>query len=372
MVSSVLRTLFGLGLLALPAFAHVQAAEVKRPGNAAAAISLGLIASDATGTETTLAAEMAELFVAGPSLRVSPKPGDGGRNNLVRLLTEPGIDVAFVSTDALLDTGSHELDSSLPGRIELVARLGPQEIHVVARQDVAELADLAGRKVNFGPAGGSSAVTAERLFKTLNIQVEPQALGPRAALAQLQRGAIDAAVVVGGKPEPLIGKIPSGLGIHLLPIPFAAAVENSYLPARFEHDDYPNLIETETSVPSLATGMVLLAARSKNDQGSAGRVAGFIETLFSRFGELERPGHHPKWREINLAATLPGLTRAAAADAWIARRPIEDSSHVAVSGSPVGTSVEASAAGATSLPMSQNQKDALFKGFVEWQRAKRH
>jgi len=328
-VRAVLRILAALsvGLLASPG-----------PGRAQA-LSLGLIGGDAAGTESVLAAEMAELFAGAPALRVVPKSGDAGRSNLARLLTEPGTDIAFVAADALTDAG--DPGGSLLSRVTLVARLG--------------------RKVNFGPAGGSAALAAERLFKALNIAVAPQALELRASLAQLQRGAIDAVVVVGGKPVPIISQIPSGLGIHLLPVPFAAAVEDAYLPARFDHDDYPNLIETETSVPSLATGMVLLAARGKNDAGADDRVATFIEALFSRFGELDRPGHHAKWREVNLAATLPGWTRAPVAEAWLARRP-----------SSVGNAIEASAAGPAPLPMSEDQKEALFKGFVEWQRAKRH
>jgi uncharacterized protein len=349
MVSIVMRTLFGLilGLIALPVPGHAQA------------VSLGLMAGDAGATESVFAAEMAELFAAGPSLRVLPRPGDAGHGNLARLLTEPGIDVAFVSTDALVDASAREF-GDLRARLELVAR-----------HDITRLEDLAGHKVNFGPAGGSAAVTGERLFKMLNIQVEPQALDLRAAFAQLQRGAIGAAVIVGGKPVPIVSKIPAGLGIHLLPIPFPAAVEDTYLPARFDHDDYPNLIETETSVPSLATGIALLAARGKDDPGAPDRVALFIETLFSRFAELERPDRHAKWREINLAATLPAFARAPAAEAWLAGRPGTDGP-IAASGSPVGTSIEASAAGAVPLPMSEDQKEALFKRFVEWQRAKRH
>jgi hypothetical protein len=33
----------------------------------------------------------------------------------------------------------------------------------------------------------------------------------------------------------------------------------------------------------------------------------FVRTLFSRFPTLKAGPHHPKWEEVNLAATLPGL-----------------------------------------------------------------
>ena len=175
--------------------------------------------------------------------------------------------------------------------------------------DIDSLADLAGKKVNFGPDGGSSAVTARILFRALNIAVEPVALDGRAAIEQLTQGAIAASVIVGAKPMPMIAGIPENQGLHLLPVAFGAGLEAVYLPTGFDHDDYPNLIEMETEIPSVATGMVLLAAASKDDPGHADRVAQLVDTLFSRFGELKKDGRHPKWREINLAASLPGWTR---------------------------------------------------------------
>ena len=99
----------------------------------------------------------------------------------------------------------------------MVARLCPQEVHVLARAGIDSLADLAGKKVNFGTDGGSSAVTARILFRALNIEVEPVALDGRAAIEQLTQGAIAASVFVGAKPMPVIAGIPANQGLHLLP-----------------------------------------------------------------------------------------------------------------------------------------------------------
>src|SRR5262249_6021662 len=153
----------------------------------------------------------------------------------------------------------------------------PQEVHILARTGINSLAVLAGRKVNFGPAGGSSAVTATILFRTLNIEVEPVALDGRDAIEQLRQGAIAASVFVGAKPMPLIAGIPANQGLHLLPVAFGGGLEAVYLPTGFDHDDYPNLIEMETEIPSVATGMALLAAASKDDPGHAERVAQLVD-----------------------------------------------------------------------------------------------
>jgi hypothetical protein len=117
------------------------------------------------------------------------------------------------------------------------------------------------------PVGSSSAATAAALFKALSISVEAESLDASAAIERLKQGTIDAAVIVGEKPYPLIGAVPANSGVHLLPIPFGAPLETAYLPTRIDQRNYPNLIQTGGEVPTVATRMVLLAA--KGDPRSA-------------------------------------------------------------------------------------------------------
>src|SRR5680860_861967 len=75
----------------------------------------------------------------------------------------------------------------------------------------------------------------------------------------------------------------------------------------------------------------------------------------------------PKWREVNLAASLPGFKRSRAAEAWLAGRSDQPARPMAAS---------ASAAQAPGLPealiMSKEQQEALFTRFIEWRRGKEH
>ncbi len=50
------------------------------------------------------------------------------------------------------------------------------------------------------------------------------------------------------------------------------------------------------------------------------RVARFVDLLFTRMDKLQAPGFDPKWKSINLAATVPGLDRFAAAQEWLDRQ----------------------------------------------------
>ncbi|MCJ7526775.1 MAG: hypothetical protein MUO37_01475 [Methyloceanibacter sp.] len=355
-------SLLGLVLIGLLAGGSALAGSAAAQDKAAKAW-LGLIAGPAAASETVLAADMASLFAQSADLRVLPMLGDAGAGNLALLLDDPHVDIAFVSTDALAEATAKQ--GSLADKIELVARLAPQEIHVLARADIGSLSALSGRQVSFGPAGSASAVSAASLFKALGVKVEALNLDASAALERLKQGAIAAIVIVGGKPSPLVSAIPANAGIHLLPISFGAPLEAAYLPTRLQPEDYPNLIQAGGEVATVATGMVLLAAASKSDPGSSTRVTSFVNAVFPRFAELQAQGRHPKWREVNLAASLPGFKRSRAAEAWLGGRAQEPAK-------PMVAKANASQPPAMpeSLLMSKEQKESLFKKFIEWQRGK--
>lgn len=348
--------MMGAGLLGIIASGSAQAGGAGA-SQATAADWLGIAAGPAAAAETVLAADMAGLFAAGEPLRVLPMLGDAGEGNVELLLNEQHVDVAFVSTDALAASVAAHKD--LPEHLELVARLYPQEVHMLARADIRTVFDLAGKKVSFGPAGSASSVTASALFKALGIEVEPQSLDASLAIERLKQGAISAAVIVSGKPSPLIAGVPADLGLHLLPVSFGAPLEQAYLPTRLEAADYPNLIEASGEIPTVATGMVLLAAKGKNDPGAAIRIARFVDTLFPRFAELQASDRHPKWREVNLAATLPGFARTPEAQSWLARRP-------AMAAKPIAAIRGAGAAAPADLVSGEGEKEALFRKFIEW------
>jgi TRAP-type uncharacterized transport system substrate-binding protein len=281
--------------------------------------------------------------------------GDSGAGNLALLLDDPNIDLAFVSTDALAEASAK--NKSLAEKLELVARLAPQEVHVLARSEAESLSDLSGKKVSVGPAGSASAVTATALFKALGIDVEVSNLDEARAIEELKQGELSAVVIVDAKPSPLLGAIPINIGLHLLPIRFGTPLEAAYLPTRFGAGDYSNLIRSGSEVATVATGMVLLAAKSKGDKKAQAEIDQFVAVVFPRFAELQ--ARHPKWREVNLAASLPGIKRVAGAEAWLAAQAKRAVRPIAANASDQSPAMP---------EMSEHQREALFKRFIEWQR----
>ncbi|HXG78008.1 MAG TPA: TAXI family TRAP transporter solute-binding subunit [Methyloceanibacter sp.] len=345
------RVLVGMcfGVIALLAGEDAQAKSPKA--------WLGLAVGQAAATETLLGADLAALFADSSELRVLPVLGDAGAGNLAALTENPGMDLAFVSSRALAEAARSDPD--LVSKLELVVRLPPQEIHLLARRDIATVADLAGKEVSFGPVGSASAASGTALFAALGIAIHERPLDPAAALTRLKEGTLAGALFVGGKPYPQIEAAPIGAGLHLLPIPFDAALDAAYLPAELSADDYPNLIPQGQRVETVATGMLLLACPKGEDARQ--RIERFTAAFFSRFAELKAEGRHPKWREVNLAATLPGLKRTRIAETWLAERSEPEVKAVAAS---------AAAPPATTAIMGKEEREALFKRFLEWQRSK--
>jgi uncharacterized protein len=48
-------------------------------------------------------------------------------------------------------------------------------------------------------------------------------------------------------------------------------------------------------------------------------VQRFVDAFFPKIAEFRKSPYHPKWREVNIGATLPGWSRFDAAQAWLDR-----------------------------------------------------
>ncbi len=112
---------------------------------------------------------------------------------------------------------------------------------------------------------------------------------------------------------------------------------------------------------------VLVAFNWSGDNVRYRKVAKFVDAFFSKFDELQKPPRHPKWREVNFAATLEGWHRSPAAQAWI-NRAKQGTSMASKSNFD---SFLAQNGQATGTPVSDDQRAELFKAFLEWNKNQR-
>ena len=104
-------------------------------------------------------------------------------------------------------------------------------------------------------------------------------------------------------------------------MPYNNKLNDYYLPSKLESTDYPNLIRPGERIETVAVQTALVAFNWPTNSDRYGRVARFVDYLFTRFGKLQGPGFDPQWKAINLAGSVPGLTRSPAAQAWLDRNP---------------------------------------------------
>jgi hypothetical protein len=67
-------------------------------------------------------------------------------------------------------------------------------------------------------------------------------------------------------------------------------------------------------VETIAVPAVLAVFNWSTGNDRYRRVKRFIDNLYAKFDKLQQPPFHPKWREINLAATVPGWKRYSVAE----------------------------------------------------------
>jgi hypothetical protein len=160
---------------------------------------------------------------------------------------------------------------------------------------------------------------ANRLFDPLNLSITLTNDAQEVAVERLRNGEIAALAFVAGKPAPLFHDLGREEGLHFLAFPFNPAVGAAYVPSRLTAADYPDLVARDQPVDTVAVGSVLVVANLQMAPERDRNVANFVDAFFSGFHSLLEPGHHPKWREVNLAAELSGWRRYPPAEQWLQR-----------------------------------------------------
>jgi uncharacterized protein len=326
-----------------------------------------IMAGSASDTDLFIATDIAQVVDDGDNLRVLPIVGRGVAQNVKDVMFLRGVDMGITQANVLkhyAKTG--ELGSDFVEQVVYVAKLFNEEVHIVVRPDVTDIKQLKGKVVNLGVPGSGTAITARLLLDDLGINVQESHLADVDAIEKLKSGDIAAAVFMAGKPAPVMAWL-KGSGLKVLPIPYAKVLEDAYYPATLTHDDYPDLIAEGQSVDTVSVCAVLVAFNWSGDNVRYRKVAKFVDAFFSKFDELQKPPRHPKWREVNFAATLEGWHRSPAAQAWINRAKQGPST---ASKSNFDTFL-AQNAGSSGTPVSDEQRAELFKAFLEWNKSQR-
>jgi uncharacterized protein len=323
-----------------------------------------IMAGSSSGTDLAIVQDIADVLDDGDQLRVLPIVGKGPEQNIKDVLFLRGVDMGVTQANILkhyAKTG--ELGANFIDQVAYVAKLFNEEMHILVRSDVNDIQGLKGKAVNFGAEGSGTEITGKLVFEALGINAKEMHLSDADAVQKLKSGEIAAMITVTGKPAPALANIKDARGLKFLTVPYAKELEDSYYPATLTHEDYPELVAEGQGVDTVAVCAVLVSFNWDNDSPRYARLTKFVDRFFTNFDSFQKAPRHPKWREVNFAATLEGWHRSPLAQAWIDNA----AKQVTTTASRDHFDAFMAQASRTSgAPISDAERADLFRAFLEW------
>lgn len=334
--------------------------------------TIAIVSGNINAAWLTLAYDLSAVLDDGNDFRVLPVIGKGGAQNVRDVRYLKGIDLGITVTSVLGKFRRSGELGDLSDKIDYITKLSDDDMHVLVRADsgITSLDQLNGKKVNFSDMGSATEVSAGDVFERLGIKPVEVNMGQADAYEKIKNGEIAATIQFGAKPAPAIAKLKASDDIRLLPVPYDQRLQQDYLPATLTSKDYPGIIGNGQSVDTIAYGAVMICYNWPRGSDRYQRIANFVDRFFSHFAEFQKPPRHPTWREVNLAADLPGWTRFPEAQAWLDnhRPPAPEAS---VQQADFDQFLAQRAGGLPDLSTPQ-QRDLLFREFLQWDQQRGH
>lgn len=328
--------------------------------------TIAIVSGNINAAWLTIAYDLSAVLDDGDNFRVLPVVGKGGAQNVRDVRYLKGVDLGITVTSVLGKFRRTQELGNIDDKIVYITKLFNDEMHVIVRADsgITSLQQLDGKKVNFSDMGSATEVSSGDVFDRLGIHPVEVNMGQADAYEKMKTGEIAATIQFGGMPAPAIAKLRASDGWRIVPVPYDKRLQQDYLPASFTSESYPGLVPQGQSVDTIAYGAVMIAYNWPKDSERYRRIAAFVDRFFSHFDEFQKPPRHPSWREVNLAAVLPGWTRFPEAQAWLdnhraASAPVAD-------GQDDFNRFLAQRAGVSAIVLTPDQRDMLFRDYLKW------
>ena len=328
-----------------------------------------IITGSADGSSIRIAEDLANLLDDGSTRRIVPVVGKGSMQNVVDLKAMRGIDLAIIQSDVLDYAKQQKLLPDIGNSVLYIAKLYNEEFHLLARGDIKSIDELEGKTVNFGTRGAGAVLTGPILFDLLKVRVEATAFNQAAALEKLKSGEIQAMAFISAKPAPIVSALKASDNIHLLTVPIRPEMMKQYVPSSITADDYPGIVQS--NIVTISVGVVLAVANLPPASERYKNLAAFVDAFFTQFPKLAEQPYSPKWREVNLAAEIPGWRRFPPADRWLKENasatdlPLEEKDLRDIFAKFVDEHTRMT----TGKALTPGQKDDLFDRFQRWEKS---
>jgi uncharacterized protein len=347
--------------------------EEKRAANSS---TVTIIGSSTSSTFTKLIEDIQNVLDDPKTneLRILPVLGRGASQNVHDIMFLKGIDMGVVDSGFLQAYKDKDpvLYGNIEQRVQYVAKLLNSELHLLAPRAIKSYEDLRGKKVNlWKPASVTAAVTSA-VFRLLDVDIQPVYLDTDAAFEALKNGQIAALARMGGAPQADYDKVTAENGWHFVPLSETTLspgkfgkLMGAYLPAQLKHEHYPQIIAEGETVSTVASGIMLAVYNWQEGSERYQKLEAFTRKFFDNIDKFRDESRHPKWKEINLAAEVPGWIRFKPAQVWL------DSQKGASAEPPEMRQafekfLAEYVAKTNSGVLTNAQRDAFYNQFVKW------
>jgi uncharacterized protein len=332
--------------------------------------TVSIVSGNPNGGYLGIAYDISAAIDDGDNMRVLPIVGKGAVQNVKDVLFLKGVDMGLANTVTL----SHFRDDPELGRyvsrqMVYITRLFEDELHILVRPEIKTFKDLEGKRINFSDAGSGAQLAAQRMFKAFGMNVTEVNMGQADAIEKMKNNEVDATLCTCLKPLRPYQQVAAAAGFKLLEVPFEGPLEQDYVPATFSHEDYPNLIPKGETVQTVAVPTALVAYNWPADHERYKRLAKFVDSFFGKFTDLHKPPRHPRWKNVNIAATMQGWNRFAPAQAWLDKsvpRQVAVPAATAAAAVTINQANAGQAPGGAQVMTTDQQK--LFQEFLEWRK----
>jgi uncharacterized protein len=334
-------------------------------GEAVNSNTIAIVSGNTNTTYLSIAYDLSAVLDDGDEFRVLPMIGMGGGQNIKDVRYLKGVDLG-ITQSAIMNAYKQSKELGvIDDKIVYIAKLFDEEMHVIVRADsgITMIDQLNGRKVNFSDVGSGTQLAARDVFGKLEIAVQEVNVGQADALEKLKNREIVATILIAGKPELSTQKLGAADGFRILPVPYRKALQADYLPATLTAAEYPGLIAAGQTIDTIAVDAVLISYNWQKGTDRYRRTQKFVDTFFAKLASFQKPPRHPKWKEVNLAATLAGWKRFEGAEEWLRRQ--QPGAQHAQQRSPVDRFPPPPQAASPGAPATDN-RDQLFRDFMQW------
>jgi TRAP transporter TAXI family solute receptor len=278
-----------------------------------------IVTASERGTYIQIGRDLQKWIAEPAGIGLAVLPSKGSAENVRRLRYEEGVKFALVQSDvyqAFIDQAA--AGNSEAGQVirplRVILPLYNEEIYFVTRADspLTYIHEIKDKKINVGPVGSGTALSAITLYRLMfgqNIaDANASYLSNEEALAKIiSDTSLDVVVVVAGQPAKLFADMrPEAREyIKLLRLddkaPETTQATTTYFPATIRTGSYPNWLTED--IPTL-TVKAFLVTYDYDLRATKDSLNRFARSLCTNFDQLQNQGH-PKWKEVNME--LPPL-----------------------------------------------------------------